>query len=393
MAAIQIFFRFLLLGLVSFGGPAAHIGYFQNVFVDKLGWLSREHYAKLVALSQFLPGPGSSQVGFAIGLHRSGLSGGVAAFLGFTLPSFILMLLLAYGVSNYGVSNNAWGHLISGAITGLKLLAVVVVADAVVSMFKSFCNDWQSRFIALVTAAVLLWQGSLLMQISLLGLAGLAGVLIRHNVSDKQHSNTDQVTAKNSKIRIQWLALIVFFALFLGLPFASNWSAELTIFSDFYNAGSLVFGGGHVVLPLLQHSAGDVLTQDQFLTGYAAAQAVPGPMFTLATYLGAQLASNPLVGASIATIALFLPGFLLVLALKNGWEAMLEKPRVAGAAWGINAAVVGLLIAAFYHPVFTSAVNNWQTLLACAMGFLALRLTKCPIVVLVMAYIALGYWL
>ncbi len=377
-----------MLGLVSFGGPAAHIGYFQKAFVEKLKWLNYEHYAKLVALSQFLPGPGSSQVGFAVGVHRAGLAGGIAAFLGFTLPSFTLMLLLSYGTSN-----SDWAHLINGATTGLKLLAVVVVADAVLSMFKSFCREWQSILIALLTATALLLQSNLLIQISLLCLAAIAGLLIFPYSANKKHSNTQGIENRGTTVRVQWLALTLFFTLFLGLPLVSKLSTQLGVFHDFYNAGSLVFGGGHVVLPLLQHSAGDALTQDQFLTGYAAAQAVPGPMFTLATYLGAQLTPNPIVGAGIATVAIFLPGLLLMVAFKDGWEAMLEKPRVAGATWGVNAAVVGLLMAAFYQPVFTSAIYNWQTLLACVAGFLVIRLTKCPIMILVIVFTALGYWL
>ena len=388
MAAAQVFFRFFLLGCISFGGPAAHIGYFQKAFVDKLGWLSKDHYASLVALSQFLPGPGSSQVGFAIGLHRAGLLGGLAAFIGFTLPSFLIMLALAYGASNA-----QWNDLIEGAINGLKLLAVVVVADAIITMFNAFCRQWQAALIAFVTAAILLWQASLVIQVSLLALAGIAGVLIGTSTQTTDTQPQDSERQDSSARQVKWWALGLFFILFLGLPLIANQSSQIGVFADFYNAGSLVFGGGHVVLPLLQHSAGSALSQDQFLTGYAAAQAVPGPMFTLATYLGAQLSSNPVIGAAIATAGIFLPGFLLVLALKDSWQSMLSNPKIAGAAWGINAAVVGLLMAAFYNPVFTSAVHNWQSLIACALGLLALRFAKCPILILVLVFIAAGYWL
>lgn len=394
MNVIQIFYRFLLLGCISFGGPAAHIGYFQKAFVDKLAWLSQDHYAKLVALSQFLPGPGSSQVGFAIGLHRAGLMGGLAAFLGFTLPSFALMLVLAFGVAN-----SEWGGSIEGAINGLKLLAVVVVADAIISMFKSFCQQWQTMVIAAVATVVLIWQPSLMVQMAVLILAGIIGVLIAFKAPQTTEGNNalGNNTLSQPPIRVNWAILGGFLTLFIALPLLVDLSPVLKLFNDFYNAGSLVFGGGHVVLPLLQHSAGEALSHDQFITGYAAAQAVPGPMFTLATYLGAQIGAQSsmgsVMGAALATLAIFLPGFLLVLALKDGWQAMLERPKIAGATLGINAAVVGLLAAAFYQPVFSSAITGWQSLAACCAGLLILRLLKCPIFILVAVFVLLGYWL
>ncbi len=401
MTFLTVFWRFLLLGCVSFGGPAAHIGYFQRTFVESLRWISQEQYSKLVALSQFLPGPGSSQVGFSIGLHRAGLLGGMAAFIGFTLPSFLLMLLLALGSSEQ--HNNEF---IVQAITGLKLLAVVVVADAIITMFKSFCTHWLSIVIAIVTAGILCLYVNLTLQLALLLLAGAVGVLSRQGQFkiSNQGNSQNRINAKqtpstsNEKRRtgVNKTALLIFIVLFAGLPLLANHSFELNLFKDFYHAGSLIFGGGHVVLPLLQHITGEALSNDQFLTGYAAAQAVPGPMFTLASYLGAQVATpelSPLWGAALATAAIFLPGFLLIIAFGKSWERLLAHPTVAGASWGINAAVVGLLMATFYRPVFSSAVHDWPSLLICMLGLITLRYFKCPILILVVCFIGLGFLL
>lgn len=386
MQILEIFYRFLVLGCLSFGGPAAHIGYFQTALVKQYGWLTQDHYAKLVALSQFLPGPSSSQVGFAIGLHRGGLGGGLAAFIGFTLPSFLLMLLLAFGT----LTDTA---LLMGAVKGLKVFAVVMVADAVISMYRSFCQRWTTSLIAITSALMLILLPSLSMQIAILLLAALAGMvftraLTQTAVDDKANRAPDK---QSNAIRFNWLSLALFAALLALLPWFAQWSSAVKLFSNFYQTGSFVFGGGHVVLPMLQHSVGGALSNDQFLTGYATAQVLPGPMFALAAYLGAQLLSQPLYGALLATVAIFLPGFLLVIGLKDGWQAMLKRPKIAGASAGINASVVGLLIAALYQPVFTSAVHSVYELLLCLLGLTVLRLSKCPVVPLAGVFTGLGF--
>ena len=369
----EVFYQFLILGCISFGGPAAHIGYFQTTFVQKLSWLDQQAYVKLVALSQFLPGPGSSQVGFAIGLRRAGLAGGLAAFIGFTLPSFFLLYLLAIFALDSRDS-----IMINGVIQGLKQLAVIVVADASLSMFKSFCKDKLSITLMVISTLCFLVFPSLWIQMAVLALAALAGISLSRT-SDKSQSTLMMLGIKR-------FPLIAFSVLFVGLPFIN---AEL--FASFYQAGSLVFGGGHVVLPLLQQTVGEQISNDQFLTGYAAAQAVPGPMFTLATYLGATLLpAEPLTGALLATFGIFLPGFLLIYGLQNTWETLTQNPKVAGGAAAINAAVVGLLVSALYNPVFVSAVTQPLDLIIVVFGFLALRIMKLPMTALVVVMSAIG---
>ena len=372
----EVFWRFLALGCVSFGGPVAHIGYFQTTFVQKLKWIDEESYARLISLSQFLPGPGSSQIGFAIGLRQAGVYGGIAAFLGFTLPSFLLLYFLA----TINTDQNS-ADLLSGVAHGLKLLAVVVVADATSSMFKAFCKERLSISIAVLTAASLLLFPSLWIQISVLVVAALVGSLYGKPVINKN----------DKKERFKTFPLVIFFVLFLGMPLITVISQWADIFSDFYQAGSLVFGGGHVVLPLLQQTIGDAIATDRFLLGYAAAQAVPGPMFSMAAFMGAEISpGSPLLGALIATAGVFLPGFLLVISLQGAWESLASKPKIAGATWGINAAVVGLLLAALYQPVFISAVSTPIEMALVILGFFALRTMSIPIVMLVIGFGVFG---
>ena len=372
----EVFYRFLALGCISFGGPVAHIGYFHTTFVQKLKWLDQDAYAKLVALSQFLPGPGSSQVGFAVGLKRAGLAGGLAAFLGFTLPSFILLYLLATFALDAS-SSNTFG----GIVQGLKLLAVIVVADASLSMFKSFCKDRLSILLMVLSVVCLLALPNLWTQMTLLLLSAIIGASLATTSEQREWNSA------NSTIKL--IPLIIFFALFLGLPLVGP-----ALFSSFYQAGSLVFGGGHVVLPLLQQTVGDAMTNDQFLTGYAAAQAVPGPMFTLATFLGAELSpEQPLIGALLATVGIFLPGLLLIYALQGAWASLAQNTRIAGAAAAINAAVVGLLASALYDPVFTSAVSQPLDMAIVVLGFFTLRVMKLPIIVLVISLSVIGVFL
>ncbi|AUZ76571.1 MULTISPECIES: chromate efflux transporter [Aeromonas] len=369
----QVFIQFLWLGCVSFGGPAAHIGYFQRTFVERLGWLTQAEFAQLLALCQLLPGPASSQLGFAIGRQRAGLAGALAAFAGFTLPSFLLLLAAAIGLGQLG--NNIW---LDAALHGLKLLALVVVADAVLTMSRQFCKTTRNQGIMVATAAALWWQPGLLTQLVML--AGAA--LLCARVGEPQTPGPQPSPAQSIPVhQPHWPTLLLFALLFVGLPLLGGPVGQLV--ADFYRAGSLVFGGGHVVLPLLAESVGHSLNQQQFLTGYSLAQLVPGPMFTLATYLGAQLLpATPVGGALLATLALFLPGFLLLWAMGPCWQSWLARPRLAGAVAGINAAVVGLLLAALYQPVWQSAVLAPTDLALAAVGFYLLRGLKLPILAL-----------
>ncbi|WP_418142115.1 chromate efflux transporter [Aeromonas veronii] len=381
----QVFIQFLWLGCISFGGPAAHIGYFQRTFVQRLGWLTQAEFARLLALCQLLPGPASSQLGFAIGRHRAGLGGALSAFVGFTLPSFLLLLAAAIGIGQLG--SNLW---LDAALHGLKLLALIVVADAVFTMSRQFCATGMTQGIMVVTAAALWWQPGLLTQ--LLILAGAALICARsQRGAGSVPASAELPSAASSQPH--WPTLLLFGILFIGLPLLGNPLGQLV--ADFYRAGSLVFGGGHVVLPLLQESVGHTLNEQPFLTGYSLAQLVPGPMFTLATYLGAQLQPEmPMLGALLATLALFAPGFLLLWAVGPCWQQWLAQPRLAGAVTGINAAVVGLLLAALYQPVWQSAVLAPTDLALAAIGFYLLRVVKLPIpaiaALLVMAAILLA---
>ncbi|CSB82767.1 chromate transporter [Vibrio cholerae] len=373
---LTIFRTFFALGWVSFGGPAAHIGYFRHTFVEKLRWVSEQEYAQFVALSQFLPGPGSSQVGFAIGYHRGGLAGAWAAFLGFTLPSVLIMLLFA-GLSSHLLDT----PLFEQVIHGLKLLAIIVVADACLTMYRNFCQQRLTAGLCVLTAVAITLAPSLLTQFAVLLLAALVG----------QARLAPQASSSIEAFRPSWLSLLLFASLLLGLPLLAASSPLVALFGHFFQAGSLVFGGGHVVLPLLQNALGDSLSTDQFLTGYAAAQAVPGPMFTLATYLGYVLTPEmPVVGALIATLAVFLPGFLLLLGVLKNWSALAQRPKVAGAMQGVNACVVGLLLAALYQPVWSSTVHaplDWAALL---VGFFLFKVLRLPLIGMVGSALLFG---
>ncbi|MEL7290870.1 MAG: chromate efflux transporter [Pseudomonadota bacterium] len=371
-----IFKTFFWLGWISFGGPAAHIGYFRHTFVEKLGWLDDREYGQIVALSQFLPGPGSSQVGFALGYKRGGLAGACMAFLGFTLPSVLIMLALAV-VSSQLTDTSAFQSIVHG----LKLLAVVVVADATWGMYKNFCKQTLSVTLCLMTAIALLLLPGIATQMAVLLIAALVGSL---HLATPGEGKTEPFIPSVAP-------LLVFVALLFGLPFVAHLLPQLQLFNDFYQAGSLVFGGGHVVLPLLQNIVGDQLSHDAFLTGYAAAQAVPGPMFTFATYIGYELSPNaPILGALVATLAVFLPGFLLLLGVLKNWRSLAQRPRVSGAVNGVNAAVVGLLVAALYQPVFTSAVNAPLDIALVLVGFYLLKQLKLPVIAMVTFFILAG---
>jgi chromate transporter len=375
----EIFCKFFILGCVSFGGPAAHIGYFRQAFVEKHKWLSDKDYGQFVALSQFLPGPGSSQVGFSIGYHRAGLSGAIAAFLGFTLPSVMVMLVIAL-LSQRFLDNTIF----EGVVHGLKLLAVIVVADAAWGMFNNFCKQKISVFLCVVTAIALLIVPSLYTQMLVLIIAALVG---KYYLISKECSEQGTL----SKMKLNWPPLVIFISLLVALPLFSHLNAQTKLFSDFFQAGSLVFGGGHVVLPLLESLVGEQLSQGAFLTAYATAQAVPGPMFTLATFLGFELLPNsPVIGALLATLAVFLPGFLLILIVLKNWQTLASNPSISGAMNGVNAAVVGLLLSALYQPVFQSAVINGIDMALVILGIYLLKSLKLPILALVTLYSLFG---
>ncbi len=369
---LAIFWRFLILGLVGFGGPVAHIGYFQKTFVEDLKWLSLDAFSKLVAFSHILPGPGSSQVGFAIGYHKAGLLGAVTAFIGFTLPSFLLMYLIA--LSGFNESTSTF----SGMIEGLKLFAVVVVADAIFTMSKKFSNQPTTLVITLSSALLFYFSQGLMMQIAILLFFALIGMLL---------IKKEAPVINQTKTSIAYFHLTIFLLLFLLLPLLTPYSEIAKLMSAFYSSGSLVFGGGHVVLPLLQETLGNAMDTDTFLAGYSAVQAMPGPMFSFASFLGAHILNEtPFLGASLATLAIFTPGLLLVLAFYRSWEYYSSKPKVFGAITAINASVVGLLISAFISPVFTSAVHTmWHFSLA-FIGFLLLRFLKIRIIFLLLFF-------
>ncbi|NMH65964.1 chromate efflux transporter [Shewanella salipaludis] len=384
----QIFLRFLSLGLVSFGGPAAHIGYFRQTFVKELGWLDDKRFAGLVALSQFMPGPGSSQLGFAIGYYRGGLNGALAAFAGFTLPSFILLYLLA-------VTSAQWldNGYFNGVIHGLKLLAVVVVFDAVLGMFGQFCRRKLTQGLMLASAVTMLLLPAMGAQLLLLCLGAIAGAVWLNG----QQAGEAATSAPAIRLNPVWLGL--FGALLLASFYWLSQGSGLTlVFAQFYQVGSLVFGGGHVVLPLLETHVAQAMSGDRFLTGYALAQAVPGPMFTLATFLGAELwLEQPLLGALVATGAIFLPGFLLMLVGLDSWHFIAARPRIAAAIAGVNACVVGLLLAALYRPVFSNGVVSPQDMALVLVGFGCLKLFRPHIVLLVAGFacagVVTGVWL
>ncbi|NTS75918.1 chromate efflux transporter [Catenovulum sp. SM1970] len=376
----SIFNQFFLLGLISFGGPAAHLGYFQRTFVEKLNWLSAKEYAQLVALSQFLPGPASSQTGFAIGLKRGGLLGAIIAFVAFTLPSFLLMLALV--LFSHQISESLFLSLASG----LTLFAIVVIADAVLTMSKSFCQQMISKVILFITVLALITMPSLMMQLGLLVFAAIMGAAFL-NKSPRQ-----EAAQSNALKQINSVYLLAFALLLLVVSWLSNQSTELALFNQFFQAGSLVFGGGHVVLPMLAPTVIPVIGQETFMTGYAAAQAVPGPMFTMATYIGAQMTQAPFTGAFIATIAVFLPGFLLILAFYNSWQSLMAKPKLSAAIAGVNSAVVGLLLATLIGSVIPHAITSVQTqimdILMVISGLLVLRVYKAPVLLLIAVFTA-----
>lgn len=372
----EIFYRFLLLGCISFGGPVAHIAYFKSTFVDKLKWLDEQSYSKIVALSQFLPGPSSSQVGFTIGLKQGGIIGAIFAFIGFTLPSFFILYFLS--ISQIFQTQNVY---IIALITALKLIAIVVVLDAIYSMFNSFCKDKVSIFIFILSVFILLFISGAFTQILTLVIAGILGFIFAKNSDDVQ----------KQKIKYPNIFLfILFFILLFILPFASSRHELIDLFTKFYEAGSLVFGGGHVVLPLLQEKVVNEVSTDTFLLAYSLAQMVPGPMFTIATYLGAEIyLSNALLGAFIATLAIFFPGFLLILAFYKSFETISSKRNIKNILSGVNASVVGLLLATMISTLLPSAVHNIFDVILVIIGFCLQRFMKINLLYIIVLFIGI----
>ena len=362
----EVFLAFLKLGLTSFGGPIAHLGYFRDELVLRRKWLGDKAYGDLVALCQFLPGPASSQVGFALGLWRAGPLGALAAWAGFTLPSAILLVLFALGAG-------ALDHPVAqGVLHGLKLVAVAVVAQAVWGMAKSLTPDRQRAGIALAAVAATVLLAGSVGQVVAIVLGGLAGLVFCRGEADPiEHNMHFGVTPA-----VGFLCLALFAVLLFGLPLLAGLDNGVRLFDAFYRAGSLVFGGGHVVLPLLDAEtvARGWVSKDEFLAGYGATQAMPGPLFTFAAYLGAV--SDGLLGAAIALLAIFLPGMLLLVGALPFWDALRSRPLAQAAMRGANAAVVGILGAALYDPVWTSAVLNPLDFLLALAGFLALVVWK-----------------
>ncbi|MCA1058957.1 chromate transporter [Rossellomorea aquimaris] len=344
---IELLFISTRLGFTSFGGPAAHLGYFHEEYVRKRKWMDEKSYGDLVALCQFLPGPASSQVGIGIGIMRAGVLGGIVSFLGFTLPSVMVLILFAILLQGTDMSNAGWLH-------GLEIVAVAVVAHAILGMAKKLTPDLKRKAIALFTLVIiLLWQTAL-SQVGVILLSALIGFLLyRHHEAGDETVLTFPVSR-----RFALICLSIFFGLLFLLPIFREWSTWewLALFDSYYRSGSLVFGGGHVVLPLLEREFVPTgwLTEEQFLAGYAAAQAVPGPLFTFAAYIGAVI--NGWKGGILATIAIFLPAFLLILGTLPFWDTLRQNPKIKGALMGVNAAVVGILVAAFYHPIWTSSI-------------------------------------
>jgi chromate transporter len=365
---------FLRLGLTSFGGPVAHLGYFRDEFVLRRRWLDDRAYADLVALCQFLPGPASSQVGIAIGLSRAGYAGALAAWTGFTLPSAIALVLFAYGVGALGdVSHAGWLH-------GLKVVAVAVVAQAVLGMMRTLTPDRERATMAVLAAMIALALPTAGGQIGAILLGGIAGTVWLHPGAPSNHAALPlKVSRKTGSIM-----LALFFGLLIGLPLlaAAGASQSIKLFDAFYRTGSLVFGGGHVVLPLLQSAVVPPgwVTNDTFLAGYGAAQAVPGPLFTFAAYLGAVMVPRPngWIGAAICLVAVFLPSFLLVIGALPFWEALRRRAVAQAALHGVNAAVVGLLLAALYHPVWTAGITSPADFAIAAGAFLLLFMWQAP---------------
>lgn len=371
------------LGFTSFGGPIAHLGYFHEEYIRRRKWMDEKSYADLVALCQFLPGPASSQVGIGIGVMRAGVLGGIISFIGFTLPSVLALIIFALVLQGFNISDAGWLH-------GLKLVAVAVVAHAILGMSQKLTPDLKRKAIALFAlVATLLWQTAYI-QVAVILIAAIIGFAIyKHHKSEEESTISFPVSR-----RFAIICLILFFGLLILLPILSEMTSVswIAMFDSFYRSGALVFGGGHVVLPLLEREFVPTgwLSEEAFLTGYGATQAVPGPLFTFAAYIGAVI--NGWQGGLLATLAIFLPAFLLILGTLPFWTILSKNPAMKGALMGVNAAVVGILIAAFYHPIWTSSILDPIDFAFAAILFSMLVFWKLPPWIIV-ASGAVGGWL
>ncbi len=372
--AAEVFAVFLRLGLTSFGGPIAHLGYFREEFVVRRRWLDEQTFVDLVALCQFLPGPASSQVGFSVGLMRAGYRGAIAAWTGFTLPSAIVLVLFAYGTGALG------GPAGTGLLHGLKLVAVAIVAQAVWGMARSLCPDRERASIAVAAALIILFSTSSVAQIGSIILGGIAGLWLCHGAPAPAAGHLAMPVSRKAGLA----ALTVFFGLLVGLPILQSFgiSQSIALFEAFYRSGALVFGGGHVVLPLLRDAfvTPGWVSDDVFLAGYGAAQAVPGPLFTFAAYLGAVVTPSPhgVAGAALGLFGIFLPGILILVGTLPFWDAFRKRAAAQSIMRGVNAAVVGLLGAALYNPVWTSSVKTPGDFGIALVGFVLLTVWRAP---------------
>jgi chromate transporter len=383
---LEVLLVFAKMGFTCFGGPIAHIGYFREEFVVRRHWLDERAYVDLVALCQFLPGPASSQVGFSLGLMRGGYLGGLAAWLGFTLPSAIALILFAFGA---GTLQSPAGV---GLLHGLKLVAVAIVAQAVLGMARSLCLDRQRASIATLALIAMTFSTGSFSQIATIALGGVAGLAFCRSQAEASPDSPPFPVSRG--MGAGFLAL--FFVL-LALSFAPAREGAFALFSAFYRSGALVFGGGHVVLPLLRNAvvAPGWVSDGSFLAGYGAAQAVPGPLFTFAAYLGtvANIPPGGIAGAVIALVGIFVPGVLVLMGALPFWHGLRARPDARAAMAGINAAVVGLLASALYNPVWTSAVQSPADFAVAAAGFVLLVVWRAPplIVVVLCAMAAIGF--
>lgn len=375
--SFKVFLIFLRLGVTSFGGPVAHLGYFHNEFVVRRKWLDESAYADLVALCQFLPGPASSQVGMALGFSRAGYLGAFAAWLGFTLPSAVIMVAFALGVARFDVSRaGGWLH-------GLKIVAVAVVAQAVWSMGKKLCPDNPRKLLAFFSAVAVLFWPSVWTQVGVLALAAGVGVLCFQGGTTVLSAEPGASTEKRGGRKIHGVIfLATFLSLLVALPIAAKFSDSpaLKLFDSFYRSGSLVFGGGHVVLPLLQAEVVRTgwVSKETFMAGYGAVQAVPGPLFSFSAYLGTVALPGTYYSGLLCLVGIFLPSFLLILGALPFWHGLRRQRPVQNGLSAINAAVVGVLLAAFYNPVITSAIFDLKDGFLAAIGFALLVVWQWP---------------
>lgn len=371
---LEVLLIFFKLGVSCFGGPIAHIGYFREEFVVRRKWLDEQAFVDLVSLCQFLPGPASSQTGLSIGLMRAGYLGGLAAWIGFTLPSAVILVLFAYGA---GTLSGAVG---TGFLHGLKLVAVAIVAQAVWGMARSLCPDRERASIAVLAALIILFSTSSVAQIGAIVIGGLAGLWLCRGASATARGHFATPVSRAAGV----VALSFFFALLGGLPILRGlWAAPgLALAEAFYRSGALVFGGGHVVLPLLRQAfvAPGWVSDSTFLAGYGAAQAVPGPLFTFAAYLGTVVGPSPhgIPGAALGLIGIFLPGILILLGTLPFWDVFRKRARAQAMMRGVNAAVVGLLGAALYNPVWTGSVKTPGDFGVALVGFVLLTAWRAP---------------